>query len=264
MTMAVSKAVERGQKAVHLRLHRQHLGLGRGLRGAGGHHLRGARAAGQDRDGQARPGRHARRQDAAGRRQLRRLPRAGPQADRRLPAVSLVNSVNPYRIEGQKTAAFEIVEPSGTRRTCTSCRSATRATSPRTGRATPSITATGVDQAAPHARHPGRGRRTAGARGARSATPRPSPPRSASASRPRGTRRVEAQQQSNGRFGRDATRRSSRPTTWSRGRKACSWSPRRRPASPACSKPIDDGWVRRGPRSCARSPATDSRTPTLR
>jgi len=30
-----------------------------------------------------------------------------------LPAVALVNSVNPYRIEGQKTAAFEIVEQLG-------------------------------------------------------------------------------------------------------------------------------------------------------
>ena len=59
------------------------------------------------------------------------------------PTVSLVNSVNPYRIEGQKTAAFEIVDALGTRRTCTACRSATRATSPPTGRATPNTTATG-------------------------------------------------------------------------------------------------------------------------
>ena len=55
-----------------------------------------------------------------------------------LPDVALVNSVNPYRIEGQKTAAFEIFDALGTRPTCTPCRSATRATSPRTGTATPS------------------------------------------------------------------------------------------------------------------------------
>lgn len=58
------------------------------------------------------------------------------------PTVALVNSVNPYRIEGQKTAAFEIVDALGTARTCTRCRSATPATSPPTGRATRSTTAT--------------------------------------------------------------------------------------------------------------------------
>ena len=58
------------------------------------------------------------------------------------PTVALVNSVNPYRIEGQKTAAFEIVDALGRRPTCIPCLSATRATSPRTGRATRSTTAT--------------------------------------------------------------------------------------------------------------------------
>ncbi|BCJ66718.1 hypothetical protein Prubr_37390 [Polymorphospora rubra] len=50
--------------------------------------------------------------------------------------VALVNSVNPDRLHGQKTAAFEIVEALGTAPTSTACRSATRATSPRTGWAT--------------------------------------------------------------------------------------------------------------------------------
>ena len=58
------------------------------------------------------------------------------------PTISLVNSVNPVRIEGQKTAAFEIVDVLGTAPTCTRCRSATPATSPPTGGATPSTTAT--------------------------------------------------------------------------------------------------------------------------
>ena len=52
--------------------------------------------------------------------------------------VALVNSVNPSRIEGQKTAAFEIVDRSAARPTSTACRSATPATSPPTGRATSS------------------------------------------------------------------------------------------------------------------------------
>ncbi len=61
------------------------------------------------------------------------------------PTISLVNSVNPVRIEGQKTAAFEIVDARSSTRlaphpTCTPCRSATRETSPRTGRDIPSIT----------------------------------------------------------------------------------------------------------------------------
>ena len=69
--------------------------------------------AGQDRDGQARAGGDARREDHPGRRQFRRLPGTGPQAHDRLPDVALVNSVNPIRIEGQKTAAFEIVDALG-------------------------------------------------------------------------------------------------------------------------------------------------------
>ena len=47
--------------------------------------------------------------------------------------VALVNSVNPDRLQGQKTAAFEIFDELGTPRTCTACRSATPATSPPTG-----------------------------------------------------------------------------------------------------------------------------------
>ena len=81
------------------------------------------------------------------------------------PTISLVNSVNPFRIEGQKTAAFEIVDALGTRPTCMRFRSATRATSPRTGRATREYHRDGLaDQLAADAGHPGRRRCAAGAR----------------------------------------------------------------------------------------------------
>lgn len=59
------------------------------------------------------------------------------------PTIALVNSVNPVRIEGQKTAAFEIVDALGTTPDVHSCRSATPATSPRTGAATASTTPMG-------------------------------------------------------------------------------------------------------------------------
>ena len=49
--------------------------------------------------------------------------------------VALVNSVNPVRLEGQKTAAFEVCDALGDAPDCTCSRSATRATSRLTGRA---------------------------------------------------------------------------------------------------------------------------------
>lgn len=58
------------------------------------------------------------------------------------PTIALVNSVNPYRIEGQKTAAFEIVDALGTAPDVHALPVGNAATSPRTGRATPSTTVT--------------------------------------------------------------------------------------------------------------------------
>ena len=52
--------------------------------------------------------------------------------------VTVVNSVNPYRIEGQKSGAFEIVDTLGDAPTSTASRWATPATSPPTGRGTSS------------------------------------------------------------------------------------------------------------------------------
>jgi threonine synthase len=74
--------------------------------------------------------------------------------------ISLVNSVNPYRLEGQKTAASSSWRSSGSS-TRSASPSATRATSPPTGRAS-------ARPATPRAaRLPGRGRRAARARPAR-------------------------------------------------------------------------------------------------
>ena len=70
--------------------------------------------------------------------------------------IALVNSVNEFRIEGQKTAAFEIAEALGRRSTRSASRSATPATSPPTG---------GLPRGrrrAADVRLPGRGRGAAG------------------------------------------------------------------------------------------------------
>ena len=54
-----------------------------------------------------------------------------PAAD--YPVTALVNSVNPVRLQGQKSAAFEVCDVLDGPRTCTACRSATPGTSPPTG-----------------------------------------------------------------------------------------------------------------------------------
>ena len=69
--------------------------------------------AGQDRARQARPGARARRPAAAGRGQLRRLPAPWPASCPSTTRSRWSTSVNPARIEGQKTAAFEIVDALG-------------------------------------------------------------------------------------------------------------------------------------------------------
>ena len=82
MTMAISKAVEEGAKAVICASTGNTSACAAAYAARAGHDLRRARPAGQDRAGQAGPGARARRPAAPGRRQLRRLPRAGPQARR--------------------------------------------------------------------------------------------------------------------------------------------------------------------------------------
>ena len=99
-----------GRQGGHLRLHRQHLRLGRRVRRPGRADLRGAGAAGQDRAGQAGAGAGARRPAAAGRPATSTTAWRWPAKLSQDYPVALVNSVNPDRLEGQKTAAFEIVD----------------------------------------------------------------------------------------------------------------------------------------------------------
>ena len=85
MTTAISKAAEAGAQAVICASTGNTSASAAAYATAAGLTLRRARAGRQDRDGQAQPGDRPRRDAAAGRRQLRRLPHAGPQARRGLP-----------------------------------------------------------------------------------------------------------------------------------------------------------------------------------
>ena len=113
MAIAVAQALEDGAAGGDLRVDRQHRRIGRRLRGAG-------RLA----CGRARPGRRGRCRQAlpGGRRRRAGCSRcAAPSTRRSRPRSELaergeyvlVNSLNPDRVEGQKTAAFEIVEELG-------------------------------------------------------------------------------------------------------------------------------------------------------
>ena len=201
MTMAVTDALARGAAGGDLRLHRQHLGLGRRLRGPGGHDLRGARAAGQDRAGQARPGRHARRPDPAGRGQLRRLPGAGPQDHRattrhRRWSTRSTRSASRARRPRRSRSATR----SATRPTCTACRRQRRQHHRVLARLLASTTPTASPRRARGcsvSRPPVRPRWCTARR---SRTRRPSPPRSGSARPRRGTVRSTAADESGGAF----------------------------------------------------------------
>ena len=143
MTVAVTHALAARRPRGDLRLHRQHLGLGRRLRGPGRADQRRAGPAGQDRRRQAGPGGRLRRPDPADRGQFRRLPRTGPQdrghhrGDRAGQLGEPGRGSRARRPQRSRSATC-----SAGPRTCTSCRSATPATSPRTGRVTASTTRT--------------------------------------------------------------------------------------------------------------------------
>ena len=202
MVVAVAKAAEEGAQRDHLRLDRQHVGIRGGLRRGGRARGRRRPAEGPDRRRQAAPGAGRRRARRRHRRQLRRGARAScaALAEQDDHPVTLVNSVNPYRLEGQKTAASRSATTSAARPTSWPSRSATRATSPPTGRAS----ATTRRPASSSRRPRMLGFQAAGAAplvlGRRSSSPRPSPPPSGSATPRRGTAAIAARDESGGRI----------------------------------------------------------------
>ncbi len=113
MVVAVARALEAGSRTLICASTGQHLGVGRGVRRP----LRAAHRGGDPRRARSPPASWCRRRCTA--------PTCLPfpatstsalAAVRELaadPRVTLVNSVNPHRIEGQKTAAFEIVDELG-------------------------------------------------------------------------------------------------------------------------------------------------------
>ena len=114
MVVAVAKAMEAGRRRRYLRVDREHGVLGGGLRG-----LRG------DAGARALSGRRCRAAKVAQTRavgaELRAVEGSFDEAMRNCVTIAeegkyvLVNSLNPNRIEGQKTAVFEIVEQLGGR-----------------------------------------------------------------------------------------------------------------------------------------------------
>ena len=152
------------------------------------------------------------------------------------PTVSLVNSVNPYRIEGQKTAAFEIVDALGEAPDVHALPVGNAGNITAYWKGYTEYHRDGLAQKLPRML----GTQAAGAaplvlgRAGRS-TRRPSPRPSASARRRRGTRPSRRSSSPTAASWPRRTRRSSPRTTSSPAAKACSSSRRRPPASPACS-----------------------------
>ena len=103
----------RARQGRGLRVDGQHVGVGGRVRGARRATVRGRDPRGPDRAGQARAGAHPRRARRAGPRQLRPGARRSCASSASVAGVEVVNSINPVRIEGQKTAAFEIVDVLG-------------------------------------------------------------------------------------------------------------------------------------------------------
>ena len=233
MTLAVSKALEDGAREAVCASTGNTSASAAAYCGRAG--LRCRRPArGRDRARQARPGPDRRRAGDRDRRATSTTRSASSASSSRATPITLVNSVNPYRLEGQKTAAFEVVEELG---------GAPDWLALPVGNGG-NITAywmgfgeslRGERAAAAHARRPGRGRGAARAPGGRSRTPRRSRPRSGSATRPAGRGAGGASSESEGAVARGARRRRSWPPTGCLAQtRACSASRPRRHPWPAC------------------------------
>ena len=143
--------------------------------------------------------------------------------------IELVNSVNPHRIEGQKTAPSRSSRSSAAPPRRWRSRSATPATSPPTGAAS---RRKGRRRSSTASRPRARRRWSAASR---SPTRRRSPRRSGSATRPAGRRRWPPSPPRAAASPPSPTSRSSTPTAGSPPPKASSASPPPPPRSPACS-----------------------------
>ena len=109
------RPLEEGATRDHLRLDRQHLGVGGGVRRSRRPRGRRRPAARPDRDRasssrRSSPAPGSWRSTATSTRRSASSGRSREQDDH---PVTLVNSVNPYRLEGQKTAAFEVCDDLG-------------------------------------------------------------------------------------------------------------------------------------------------------
>ena len=112
MTLAVSKGLEEGARRCDLRLHRQYFRLGGSLRGRAGMRCiviipEGKIAAGK----LAQAITHGAEVLSVAGNFDQALDIVRAIVDKY--PVQLVNSINPYRLEGQKTGAFEIVDSLG-------------------------------------------------------------------------------------------------------------------------------------------------------
>jgi len=150
------------------------------------------------------------------------------------PTISLVNSVNPFRIEGQKTAAFEIVDALGTAPDVHSLPVGNAGNITAYWKGYTEYHRDGLADRLPRML----GTQAAGAAPLVLGEPVSEPETIATAIRigspASWTTAVEAQQQSNGRFLAATDEEILAAYHWWRGRKGCSSSPHRRPASPAC------------------------------
>ena len=237
MTMAVSKAVEEGATAVICASTGNTSAVGRRLRRPRRPDGRGGHPRGQDRRRQAGPGAGPRRPRAGPGRQLRRRPAWWcAQLVERHP-IALVNSLNEYRIDGQRTGAFEVCDDLGDAPDvlCIPVGNAGNISAYwlgfqayREAERSRSLPRLYGFQAA--------GRRAAGGRAPSWPGPRPWPPRSASATPPAGDQAMDGDARvGRRRGGGDRLPDPRRPTACWRPRRASSASRPRRPRWPGSS-----------------------------